>query len=51
MKDLEKGQTMGRKQIVPYALYRMEGYVSAHLAQKVTGFNEEDLKYFVASYY
>ncbi|AID44640.1 CRISPR-associated protein, Csd2 family [Candidatus Arthromitus sp. SFB-mouse-SU] len=43
MKDLEKGQTMGRKQIVPYALYRMEGYVSAHLAQKVTGFNEEDL--------
>lgn len=43
MKDLEKGQTMGRKQIVPYGLYRMEGYVSAHLAEKVTGFSEEDL--------
>lgn len=43
IKDLEKGQTMGRKQIVPYGLYRMEGYVSAHLAEKVTGFSEEDL--------
>lgn len=43
LKDLEKGQTMGRKQIVSYGLYKMEGYVSAHLAEKVTGFNEEDL--------
>lgn len=43
MKDLEKGQTMGRKQVVPYGLYRMEGYVSAHLAEKVTGFSDEDL--------
>ncbi len=43
IKDLEKGQTMGRKQIIPYGLYRMEGYVSAHLAEKVTGFSEEDL--------
>lgn len=43
IKDLEKGQTMGRKQVVPYGLYRMEGYVSAHLAEKVTGFSEEDL--------
>jgi len=34
VKDIEKGQTMGKKQIVPYALYRTEGYVSAHLAQK-----------------
>jgi len=35
-------RTMGRKHIVPYALYRSEGYISAHLANK-TGFLEEDL--------
>lgn len=40
----KKGTEMGRKYIVPYALYRMEGYVSANLARKVTGFSEEDLK-------
>lgn len=43
VKDIDKGQTMGKKQIVPYGLYRAEGYVSAHLAKKVTGFSEEDL--------
>jgi CRISPR-associated protein Csd2 len=42
-KDIEKVQTMGKKQIVPYALYRAEGYISANLAKKVTGFSEEDL--------
>jgi CRISPR-associated protein Csd2 len=42
-KDAEKGQTMGKKQIVPYGLYRAEGYISAHLAKKVTGFSEDDL--------
>lgn len=36
-------QTMGKKQIVPYGLYRAEGYVSAHIAKKTTGFSEEDL--------
>lgn len=36
-------RTMGKKHIVPYALYRSEGYISAHLAQQ-TGFNEDDLK-------
>lgn len=36
-------RTMGRKHVVPYALYRTEGYVSAHLASQ-TGFSEEDLK-------
>lgn len=45
-KDIDKGQTMGKKQIIPYALYRTEGYVSAHLAQKTTGFSEEDLELF-----
>lgn len=38
------GHEMGRKQIVPYGLYRVEGYISAHLAQKVTGFDEQDLE-------
>ncbi|HPY61126.1 MAG TPA: type I-C CRISPR-associated protein Cas7/Csd2 [Methanospirillum sp.] len=42
-KEIEKKQTMGKKQIVPYALYRAEGYVSANLAEKVTGFSTEDL--------
>lgn len=40
----KKGTEMGRKYIVPYGLYRMEGYVSANLARKVTGFSEEDLE-------
>lgn len=43
--DAEKKKTeMGRKNIVPYALYRAEGYISANLARKVTGFSEEDLE-------
>lgn len=42
--DAEKKDTeMGRKHIVPYALYRAEGFVSANLARKSTGFSEEDL--------
>ena len=39
----KKGTEMGRKHIVPYGLYRAEGYVSANLARKVTGFSEDDL--------
>ncbi len=39
----KKDNEMGRKYIVPYGLYRAEGYVSANLARKVTGFSEEDL--------
>lgn len=39
-----KSTEMGRKYIVPYALYRVDGYISANLARKVTGFNEEDLE-------
>ena len=43
--DAERKDTeMGRKYIVPYGLYRCEGYVSANLARKTTGFSEEDLK-------
>ena len=40
----KKSTEMGRKSIVPYALYRTEGYISANLARKVTGFSEEDLE-------
>jgi len=39
----KKGTEMGRKHIVPYALYKAEGFVSANLAQKSTGFTEDDL--------
>lgn len=34
--------TMGRKEIIPYALYTAHGYISPHLA-KTTGFSNEDL--------
>jgi CRISPR-associated protein Csd2 len=43
--DFERKNTeMGRKYIVPYGLYRAEGYVSASLAQKTTGFSDGDLE-------
>lgn len=35
---------MGKKSIIYYGLYRAEGYISASLAQKVTGFSEADLE-------
>ena len=40
---LKKKTEMGRKFIVPYALYQVEGYISANLARKVTHFSEDDL--------
>ena len=40
----KKGTEMGRKYIVPYGLYRAEGFVSANLARKFTGFSEDDLQ-------
>lgn len=40
----KSSNTMGRKSIIPYGLYRMNGFVSANLAQKTTGFSEEDLE-------
>ncbi len=39
----EHASTFGRKSTVPYALYRMHGFVSAVDASK-TGFSEEDLE-------
>jgi len=36
-------QTMGRKNLIPYGLYRCHGFISAHLARE-TGFNDADLQ-------
>jgi CRISPR-associated protein Csd2 len=47
IEDIDNERTMGRKHIVPYGLYRTEGYVSAKLANddaKGTGFSESDLE-------
>ena len=38
-------QTMGRKNLIPYGLYRCHGFISAHLANE-TGFSEDDLALF-----
>ncbi len=40
-KAAETGHTIGKKFIVPYGLYRMEGFISPFFA-KQTGFSEED---------
>lgn len=48
-RDADKERTMGRKHILPYALYRGHGHISASLAgdeTKGTGFSEEDLELF-----
>lgn len=46
-KEAEKqsggNRTMGRKEIVPYALYRCHGFISPHLAEQ-TGFSDADLE-------
>ncbi len=38
-------QTMGRKNLIPYGLYRCHGFISANLAQE-TGFTTADLELF-----
>lgn len=46
-KDFEvklKRSEMGKKSFISYGLYKAEGYISALLAQKVTGFSEDDLE-------
>lgn len=46
-KDAADKQTeMGRKYVVPYGLYVVRGHIDATLAQKVTGFSEDDLELF-----
>ena len=42
--DKEEGE-MGRKNLIPYGLYRCHGFISAHLARE-TGFNDDDLGVF-----
>ena len=42
-KDEDSLRTMGRKQIIPFGLYEVRGFVSANLAEE-TGFDESDLK-------
>lgn len=39
----DKLRTMGRKQIIPFGLYEVRGFISANLAGE-TGFDETDLK-------
>jgi CRISPR-associated protein Csd2 len=41
--EREKERMMGRKNLVPYGLYKSEGYISAFLA-KQTGFDGNDLE-------
>lgn len=43
--DEDKLRTMGRKQLIPYGLYVVKGFVNAHLAEQ-TGFSEDDLELF-----
>lgn len=40
--DKEEGE-MGRKNTIPYGLYRAHGFVSPHLAER-TGFSDDDLE-------
>lgn len=43
--DLERKETeMGKKNFIPYGLYRAEGFISAALAQKTTKITEEDVE-------
>lgn len=41
--DEDKLRTMGRKQIIPFGLYEVRGFISANLAAE-TGFDDDDLK-------
>lgn len=38
----DKLRTMGRRQMIPFGLYEVRGFISANLAEE-TGFDEEDL--------
>lgn len=38
----DKLRTMGRKQLIPFGLYEVRGFISANLAAE-TGFDENDL--------
>lgn len=40
----DKLRTMGRKQLIPFGLYEVRGFISANLAAE-TGFDDEDLQH------
>lgn len=42
-READSLRTMGRKQLIPFGLYEVRGFISANLAQE-TGFDEDDLK-------
>lgn len=42
-RDVDSLRTMGRKQLVPFGLYEVRGFISANLAAE-TGFDQEDLR-------
>lgn len=42
-KGTGKNDNMGKKRFIPYGLYKMEGYISASLANKTTKFDEKDV--------
>jgi CRISPR-associated protein Csd2 len=44
-KETAPNQTMGRKSLIPYGLYRCHGFISANLARD-TGFDDKDLELF-----
>ena len=44
-KEEKENKTFGSKQYIPYGLYRIEGFVSAALAQR-SGFSQDDLGLF-----
>ena len=42
-RDVDSLRTMGRKQLIPFGLYEVRGFISANLAAE-TGFDEHDLE-------
>ena len=42
-RDVDSLRTMGRKQLIPFGLYEVRGFISANLAAE-TGFDQEDLR-------
>ena len=42
-RDVDSLRTMGRKQLIPFGIYEVRGFISANLAAE-TGFDQEDLR-------
>ena len=41
--EADSMRTMGRKQLIPFGLYEVRGFISANLAAE-TGFDDEDFQ-------